>query len=224
MHSSSLEGSEPAGHEGKIKAAQYARERDLPFFGICLGLQMAAIEFARNRAGLAQATSAEFQPEAKDLIIDLMESQRAVREKGGSMRLGAYPCVLHKESKAFQAYGTTNISERHRHRFEFNNDYREPLEAAGLLISGTSPNNDLVEIIEIPDHPWFIAVQFHPEFKSTPRSPHPLFRSFVRAALDYRGLRENGELPSTEAKVIEFAKKPEAHKEEEETPRKKKES
>ncbi|MCB0328728.1 MAG: CTP synthase [Bdellovibrionales bacterium] len=198
------------GHEGKVMAAKYARENDIPFFGICLGLQMATIEFARSRAGFRDATSAEFHPEAEHLVIDLMESQRAVREKGGSMRLGAYPCILVKDSKAFEAYGTSTISERHRHRFEFNNDYRETLEAAGLLISGTSPNNDLVEIVELPNHPWFVAVQFHPEFKSTPRVPHPLFRSFIKAALEYRDARSQQHATSTkEAKVIEFSKKPE---------------
>ncbi|MCI5064292.1 CTP synthase [bacterium] len=199
------------GHEGKIETARYARENKIPFFGICLGLQMAAIEYARNVANYREATSAEFSPEGKDLIIDLMESQRAVREKGGSMRLGAYPCVLKEGSKAHEAYGADQISERHRHRFEFNNNYREALEKAGLRISGTSPNNDLVEIIEIPDHPWFLAVQFHPEFKSMPRTPHPLFKSFIAAALERRDRRAGGTEESAageeNSKVLEFSKK-----------------
>ncbi len=170
------------GSEGKIAAAQYAREQKIPFFGICLGLQIATIEFARHVAKLEQATSAEFEPQSCCTVIDIMESQKAVHMKGGSMRLGAYPCSLKEGTKAREIYGKPQISERHRHRFEVNNAYREQLEKAGLVFSGTSPDNVLVEMIEIKDHPWFVAVQFHPEFQSTPKNPHPLFTSFVAAA------------------------------------------
>jgi CTP synthase len=195
------------GHEGKVMAVQYARENGIPFFGICLGMQMAVIEGARNLAKLTDATSAEFTKSAEHPVIHLMESQRNVSEKGGSMRLGAYPCVLAQDSKAYEAYGTSTISERHRHRFEFNNDYREVLEKAGMTISGTSPNNDLVEIIELQNHPWFVGVQFHPEFKSKPREPHPLFQSFVSAALEYRQRQSPSEPQHVDKKVIEFTKK-----------------
>ena len=174
------------GSEGKIAAIQYAREQKIPFFGICLGLQMAVIEQARNHAGIGDATSSEFYPDGKNPVIDMMESQKGVSQKGGSMRLGAYPCKLASGSKAREAYGTAEISERHRHRFEVNNIYRAQLEKSGLIFSGLSPDEHLVEIIEIKDHPWFVGVQFHPEFKSTPRNPHPLFREFVRAALHHR--------------------------------------
>ncbi|WKZ57994.1 MAG: CTP synthase [Bdellovibrionota bacterium] len=174
------------GSEGKISAAQYAREKRIPFLGICLGLQMAVIEFARNKSGITAATSAEFDPNAKHAVIHIMETQKSVQRKGGSMRLGAYPCSLKKSSLARKLYGKDEISERHRHRFEVNNDYREALEKAGLIFSGLSPDKKLVEVIELKDHPWFIGVQFHPEFKSTPRSPHPLFAGFVRAAMEQR--------------------------------------
>ncbi len=174
------------GSEGKIAAIQYAREHKVPFFGICLGLQMAVIEFARHMAGLPEATSAEFKADACDKVIDMMESQRNVSQKGGSMRLGAYPCKLVKGTLARKAYGTEQISERHRHRFEVNNAYRAPIEKAGMTFSGLSPDEHLVEIIELKDHPWFLGVQFHPEFKSTPRNPHPLFKDFIAAALALR--------------------------------------
>lgn len=186
------------GSEGKIRAVQYAREKKIPFFGICLGLQMATIEFARHMAGVTDATSSEFDDGAANPVIDMMETQRSVQRKGGSMRLGAYPCMLKENTLAQRAYQGFEISERHRHRYEFNNAYREKLEKAGLVISGTSPNNELVEIIEVCDHPWFIGVQFHPEFKSTPRTPHPLFRGFVGAALAHRVARETGTLPDTQ--------------------------
>ena len=182
------------GSEGKIRAVQYAREKKIPFFGICLGLQMATIEYARHMAGVINATSSEFQEGAEHPVIDMMETQRSVQRKGGSMRLGAYPCLLREGTLAQRAYQEFEISERHRHRYEFNNSYREKLEKAGLVISGTSPNNELVEIIEVKDHPWFIGVQFHPEFKSTPRTPHPLFRGFVGAALEHRKARATGNL------------------------------
>jgi CTP synthase len=171
------------GVEGKIKAIQFARENKIPFFGICLGMQCAVIEFARNVAGLKGAHSSEFSMTTPYPVIDLMESQKGVKVKGGTMRLGAYPCVLSKETKSYEAYGTEEISERHRHRYEFNNAFREKLEGAGLVIAGTSPDGTLVEIVELRDHPWFVGVQFHPEFKSRPWEPHPLFRDFVKAAM-----------------------------------------
>ena len=170
------------GIEGKIQAIRYARENRLPFFGICLGMQCAVIEFARNVAGLTDANSAEFDERAPHPVIALMDSQRKVTDKGGTMRLGAYPCELRPESRAAQVYGATNIQERHRHRYEFNNAYRERLEALGLKVMGASPDDTLVELIEIPQHPWFVACQFHPEFKSRPLNAHPLFRGFVAAA------------------------------------------
>lgn len=177
------------GSEGKIAAARYARENLIPYFGICLGLQIAVIEYARNVAGIVGATSAEFNPESENTVIDIMDSQKKVDVKGGSMRLGAYPCSLKDGTKSRKVYGADEISERHRHRFEVNNQYRERLEKAGLVFSGTSPNNELVEMIELSDHPWFIGVQFHPEFKSTPRNPHALFKSFINAALIQRKTR-----------------------------------
>ncbi|SNR78441.1 CTP synthase [Desulfurobacterium atlanticum] len=174
------------GVEGKIKAVKYAREMGIPFFGICLGMQCAVIEFARNVAGLKDAHSAEFNPETPYPVIDLMESQKGVTEKGGTMRLGAYPCVLKEGTNSFKAYGEKEISERHRHRYEFNNNFREELEKAGLVIAGVSPDNSLVEIVEVKEHPWFVGVQFHPEFKSRPWKPHPLFVDFVAAAVRRR--------------------------------------
>ncbi len=174
------------GVEGKIKAIQFARENHVPFFGICLGMQCAVIEFARNVAGLEGAHSAEFSSTTPYPVIDLMEEQKGVEEKGGTMRLGAYPCVLKEGTLSFEAYGRKEISERHRHRYEFNNRFRETLEKAGLVIAGTSPDETLVEIVEIKEHPWFVAVQFHPEFKSRPKSPHPLFVNFVRAAKELK--------------------------------------
>ncbi len=174
------------GVEGKIQAVRYAREHGVPFFGICLGMHLSVIEFARNVCGLAGATSGEFAPAAKHKVIDLMPDQVNVENKGGTMRLGAYDCTLKAGSVAADIYGATKISERHRHRYEFNNDYREPLERAGLVLSGTSPDGNLVEMIELPEHPYFIACQFHPEFKSRPTAPHPLFSRFVAAATAYR--------------------------------------
>ncbi|MEO2069487.1 MAG: CTP synthase [Desulfurobacteriaceae bacterium] len=170
------------GVEGKIKAVKFARENKIPFFGICLGMQCAVIEFARNVAGLKDAHGRGFSSSTPYPVIDLMEDQKGVKEKGGTMRLGAYPCVLKEGTKAFESYGKREISERHRHRYEFNNQFRETLEKAGLVIAGTSPDGKLVEVVEIKDHPWFVAVQFHPEFKSRPRDPHPLFVNFVKAA------------------------------------------
>jgi CTP synthase len=180
------------GSEGKIQAIRYAREQGIPFFGICLGLQMAVIEFARNVAGIKNATSREFSPNGESCVIDIMESQRQVQRKGGSMRLGAYPCALKDSSLARKLYGAKEISERHRHRFEVNNSYRSTLEQHGLSFSGTSPDDALVEIIELPAHPWFLGTQYHPEFKSKPQQPHPLFSGFIRAALNQRAKRDKG--------------------------------
>jgi CTP synthase len=174
------------GIEGKIEAVRYAREQGVPFFGICLGLQMAVIEFARNVAGLKGANSTEIDPKTPYPVVDFMPEQRTVIEKGATMRLGAYPCVLTPGSKAAAAYGSTEISERHRHRYEVNNDYREALTAKGMSVSGLSPDRRLVEMIELPNHPYFVGCQFHPEFKSRPQAPHPLFQSFIAAALHER--------------------------------------
>jgi CTP synthase len=174
------------GVEGKIAAIRYARENNVPFFGICLGMQLAVIEFARNVCGLKQASSTEFQKDCPEPLIDLMPDQRGVKDKGGTMRLGAYPCVLKPGSHALEIYGKEEISERHRHRFEVNNDFRDVLTEKGLLLSGTSPDNRLVEIIELPNHPHFLGCQFHPEFKSRPMAAHPLFSSFVAAACQRR--------------------------------------
>jgi CTP synthase len=174
------------GVEGKIAAIRYARENGVPFFGICLGMQLAVIEFARNVCGLKQASSTEFQKDCPEPLIDLMPDQRGVKDKGGTMRLGAYPCVLKPGSRALDIYKKEEISERHRHRFEVNNDFRDTLTEKGLLLSGTSPDNRLVEIVELPNHPHFLGCQFHPEFKSRPMAAHPLFSSFVAAACQRR--------------------------------------
>ncbi len=174
------------GIEGKIKASQYAREKQIPFLGLCLGLQVAVIEYARNVIGLTGANSEEFDENTKHPVIHLMLSQHHVTRKGASMRLGAYDCVLKQGTKAFAAYGEVNISERHRHRFEVNNDYRERLEEAGMLISGTSPDNELVEMIEIVDHPWYVATQAHPELKSSLTKPAPLFSGLIEAAINLK--------------------------------------
>ena len=172
------------GIEGKIEAIRYVRENKIPFFGICLGMQCAVIEFARNVLGLKGAHSMEMDENTKYPVIDLMENQKNITEKGGTMRLGAYTCKIQKGSKAAQAYGKTTIQERHRHRYEFNNKFKEQFEAAGLKATGINPDNDLIEIIEITEHPWFVGVQFHPELKSTVTNPHPLFIRFVRAAIE----------------------------------------
>lgn len=171
------------GVEGKIKAIQYARENKVPFFGLCLGMQCAVIEFARNVCKLTGAHSTEFNPETPYPVIDLMLEQVAVEEKGGTMRLGVYPCKVPEGTLTYQAYQDEIVYERHRHRWEFNNSYREQLTEAGLVIGGTLPKGSLVEIVEIKNHPWYVATQFHPEFKSRPTNPHPLFREFVKAAL-----------------------------------------
>ena len=170
------------GIEGKIKAANYARTQNIPYLGICLGMQVAVIEFARNVLGLADANSSEIDSDTSAPVIDIMPEQKDVQEMGGTMRLGKYPCVLNPESKSYQLYGASMIYERHRHRYEVNNDYREEFAKNGVLFAGTSPDNHIVEMMEIPAHPWFVACQFHPEFKSRPNRPHPLFRGFVSAA------------------------------------------
>nr|WP_325184454.1 CTP synthase [uncultured Oscillibacter sp.] len=172
------------GVEGMIAAIQYARENKIPYFGICLGMQMAVVEFARRVLGWADANSTEFDPAAGHPVIDLMPDQVDVTDKGGTMRLGKYPCALAEGTRSRGLYGAAEISERHRHRYEFSNAFRQELQAAGLTLAGTSPDGRLVEIVELPDHPWFVAVQFHPEFKSRPDRPHPLFYGFVKAALE----------------------------------------
>ncbi len=185
------------GVEGKIKAINYARKNKIPFFGICLGMQLAVVEFARDVLGLSMANSTELDEATPDPVIYLIKewfdyrtNQKQIRDEesdlGGTLRLGAYPCVLKEDTNAHRAYALDEISERHRHRFEFNNDYRQKLEDSGLVVSGTSPDNNLVEIIELEDHPWFLGCQFHPEFKSKPMKPHPLFRDFISAALAHK--------------------------------------
>lgn len=174
------------GTEGKIKAANYARTHNIPYLGICLGMQIAIIEFARNVLGYADANSAEIDPETTHPVIDIMPEQKGIEEMGGTMRLGQYPCVLNPNSKAYKLYGASMIFERHRHRYEVNNDFREDLLNNGVLFAGTSPDNHIVEMMELPEHPWFVACQFHPEFKSRPNKPHPLFRGFVTAAAEHK--------------------------------------
>ena len=170
------------GIEGKIAAVRYAREHRIPFFGICLGMQCAVIEFARNVCGMAGANSSEFDEKTPAPVIDLMETQKNVTEKGGTMRLGSYPCRLKDGSKSRALYGAETIGERHRHRYEVNNKFRAALAAKGLVFAGTAPDDSLVEIVELPEHPWFVACQFHPEFKSRPLAAHPIFRGFIEAA------------------------------------------
>jgi len=172
------------GIEGKIEAIKYARENKIPFLGICLGMQCAVIEFGRNVLGYNSAHSTEMNPETKYPVIDLMEEQKKIKGMGGTMRLGKYPCKLKKDSNVYDIYQTLNISERHRHRYEFNNEYLDEYEKAGMTAAGINPNENLVEIIEIKDHPWFIGVQFHPEYKSTVAKPHSLFVDFVRATIE----------------------------------------
>jgi CTP synthase len=185
------------GIEGKVCAANYARENKVPYFGICLGMQIAVIEFARNVAGLERANSSEFDKDTPYPVIYLMtewldektgQVQRRDEhsDKGATMRLGAYPCRIEKDTLAFAAYQKDNISERHRHRYEFNNEFKDRLADSGLVISGLSPSGDLVEMVELRDHPWFLGCQFHPEFKSRPMNPHPLFREFIRASVEFK--------------------------------------
>ncbi|WP_339905471.1 CTP synthase, partial [uncultured Cyclobacterium sp.] len=172
------------GLAGKLIATKYARENLIPFFGICLGMQVAVIEFARNVLGKADASSGELEPDCKDPVIFLMEEQKGVKQMGGTMRLGAYPCEMKKGSKAYKAYGKPKVTERHRHRYEFNNKYLKEFEDHGMVASGKNPDKGLVEIIELKDHPWFVGTQFHPEYKSTVLNPHPLFVRFIKAVSD----------------------------------------
>lgn len=174
------------GFEGKIAAAKYARENKIPYFGICLGLQVAVIEFGRNVLGFKDANSTEMDSKTKDPIIDLMEEQKKITKKGGTMRLGAYPCTLKEGTKVFEMYGTENITERHRHRYEFNNKYLEKFESKGMMAVGINPDSNLVEIMELKNHPWYIGTQFHPELKSRVVSPHPLFVGFIQASVAYK--------------------------------------
>jgi CTP synthase len=171
------------GFEGKIAAAKYAREKGTPFLGICLGLQVAVIEFGRNVLGLKNANSTEMDPKTKEPIIDLMEEQKKITKKGGTMRLGAYPCTLKEGNKVFEMYGEQDISERHRHRYEFNNDYLDRFEQKGMMAAGVNPDSNLVEIMELKNHPWYVGTQFHPELKSRVLAPHPLFIGFIKAAM-----------------------------------------
>ncbi len=177
------------GIDGKIYAIRYARERRVPFLGLCLGLQLAIVEFARNVLGLTDAHSVELNPSTTNPVIHLMPEQDGIEDIGGTLRLGSYPCVLNERSKAYALYGQKQIAERHRHRYEVNNDYRAALTAHGMLLSGISPDGRIVEMIELPDHPWFIATQAHPELKSRPNKPHPLFRGFIEAALEHEASR-----------------------------------
>jgi CTP synthase len=174
------------GVEGKVDAIRHAREGRIPYFGLCLGMQTAVIEFARNVAGLKDANSTEFEPKTPHPVITMMDSQKGITQMGGSMRLGSYPCCLTSPSRAFEAYGQQTVLERHRHRFEFNNAYRTQFQKLGMRFTGVWPIGNLVEIVEMADHPWFVAVQFHPEFKSKPTAAHPLFRSFIAAALQHK--------------------------------------
>jgi CTP synthase len=167
-----------------ILAVEHARKKGIPFLGICLGMQMAVVEYARNVCGLADANSSEFNAITPYPVIDLLPEQKNITDKGASMRLGAYPCKISDDSAAAMAYGVREISERHRHRYEFNTAFKKELLEKGLRLTGVSPDDRLAEIVEIADHPWFLGCQFHPEFKSRPTKPHPLFREFVKAALD----------------------------------------
>ena len=172
------------GIEGKIKAIQFVRENKIPFFGICLGMQCAVIEYSRNICGITKANSTEFVKN-KFNVIDIMPDQKNIKTKGGTMRLGAYPCILGAGTKARAAYKKEKISERHRHRYEVNNNFRDELAEKGMIFSGASPDNNLVEMIELKDHPWFVGCQFHPELKSRATKAHPLFREFVKASVKY---------------------------------------
>ncbi len=171
---------------GKINAIRYVRENNIPFFGICLGMQCAVVEFALHVLKLKNASSTEVNPKTPHPVIDMMPEQKKITKKGGTMRLGAYPCVLKKDSKVYEAYGTDEISERHRHRYEFNNEYKEKMEKAGLIATGINPESNLVEIVELKDHPWFVGVQFHPELKSRVENPHPLFVAFIKACMQHK--------------------------------------
>jgi CTP synthase len=175
------------GIEGMIRACRFARESDIPYFGICLGMQIAVVEFARSLCAMGDANSGEFDPDSAHKVIDLMETQAGVTRKGGTMRLGAFPCVIEEGTRMSAAYRQPTIRERHRHRYEFNNAFRTDLEARGLRISGTSPDGSLVEAVEVPENQFHLGVQFHPEFQSRPNRPHPLFLAFLRACLERAG-------------------------------------
>ena len=190
------------GVDGKIVAVKYARENKLPFFGICLGMQMAAIEFAKNVLGLKDAHSTEMNPETKDPVIDLMDEQKKINAKGGTMRLGAYACRIKESTLAYTIYDNSNISERHRHRWEFNNEYLERFEKAGMIASGINPETNLVEIIELIDHPFFIGVQYHPELKSTVENPHPVFVHFIKAAKEFAICKSEHKNPVLHSEVV----------------------
>ena len=190
------------GVEGKISAVKYARENNLPFFGICLGMQMAAIEFARNILNIKDANSTEMQPDTPNPVIDMMEEQKKITMKGGTMRLGSYPCVIKEESLAYKIYGRKEISERHRHRWEFNNAYLNQFENAGMTASGINPETQLVEIMEIPNHPFFIGVQYHPELKSTVENPQPIFVSFIKAAREFAEAKHSIKNPLLQSEMI----------------------
>ena len=174
------------GVEGMIETVRYARENRIPYFGICLGMQVAVIEYARNVCGLTEASSGELNPESPHKVIDFLPDQSDEVDKGGSLRLGAYPCKLREGSLLRRCYGKEQVQERHRHRYEFNNDYREILTQHGMLLCGMSPDDYIVEAVELPEHPFFVGVQFHPEFKSRPDRPHPIFHGFVKASLENR--------------------------------------
>jgi CTP synthase len=191
------------GLEGKIEAVQHARESGLPFFGICLGLQVAVIEFARNVCGLRHAHTTESDEHTPDPVIHLMPDQEALDEKGGTMHLGAWPCRVIAGTRAHRLYGTDHVSERHRHRYEVNNDYRQRFQQAGLVISGVNPERDLVEMVELPDHPFYVASQYHPEFNSRPNRPEPLFREFVGAAAKHAGEKPAASVESDSAPAAE---------------------
>ncbi len=190
------------GIEGKVKAASFARRMHIPYLGLCLGMQVAVVEFARNVLGLNGANSTEFDPQTPHPVIDLMTTQRQVADKGGTMRLGNWVCCLTPGTKAQQAYGEPIVFERHRHRYEFNNEYRKRMEANGVVISGRSADNSLVEIIELADHPWFVASQFHPEFKSRPTHPHPLFRDFIGASLRFEEEKQHAAYEAFEREAV----------------------
>lgn len=187
------------GIEGKIRAVSHARQAKIPFLGICLGLQCAIVEFAREVVGLEDANSSEFNSSTPYPVIDLMPSQKDIGELGGTMRLGSYPCKLVKDSKAKAAYGEETVHERHRHRYEVNNSYRKELGAKGMIFSGLSPDGELIEIVEVSDHPWFVATQFHPEFRSRPNRPHPIFSSFIEAAATYHSKKGLAAMPTSRA-------------------------
>jgi CTP synthase len=195
-------GFDKRGINGKIEAIRFARESGMPFFGICLGLQCATIEFARNVLGLPDANSTEFNTKSPDPVVCLLDEQRKVTQLGGTMRRGACACHLLPGTKAHRAYGSDSVSERHRHRYEFNNDYRDRFRDHGMIVSGTSPDGELVEVIELPKHPWFVAVQCHPEFKSKPTKAHPLFRDFIKAGLTFRAERKRGLATPTLASAL----------------------